>query len=261
MANYSWKHFLLSQLNKVLLIAGFRVSRYSVHIRRKDTKVFFDHNQPLTSDFLIRVLWDCDSFVDIGCNRGKFAEHVQKLRPELPWLIVEPIPYLMDQLMRKFNFRKDLTVFKQIALDDSSGSKIFYVTTNDGQSSSLLGLGQKHLEASPDTTVSDEIRVETSTLDELGTSVPGKRVFMKIDVQGKELDVLQAGLYFLKNVYAIHIEVSMQHLYDGDTLGYEIWKFLEDNGFILYGIDPWFRSAAHSGALIQADFFFVRLDS
>jgi hypothetical protein len=57
---------------------------------------------------------------------------------------------------------------------------------------------------------------------------------------------------------AHHNTDSIQHLYEGDDLGYKIWEFLSDQGFYLYGIDPWFRSRNLNGELLQADFFFLR---
>ena len=77
-------------------------------------------------------------------------------------------------------------------------------------------------------------------------------------MQGHELDVLKGSTKTLEKVIAIHREVSNQHLYSNDTLGFQVWSFLNDYGFTLYGIDPWFRDAKHNGELIQADFFFIK---
>jgi hypothetical protein len=121
-----------------------------------------------------------------------------------------------------------------------------------------LKLGEKHLEASPDALEVEELKVPIRTLNSLLPDFNFKNMFLKIDVQGTELQVLKSGVEFLKKVSAIHIEVSMQHLYEGDDLGYKIWEFLSDQGFYLYGIDPWFRSRNLNGELLQADFFFLR---
>jgi FkbM family methyltransferase len=224
----------------------------------KPRKLFKYPSMPLTNDFLIRFSDKCDAFIDIGCNQGKFADHFEFINPNRPWALIEPIPELMNEIKKKFEDRTSTTLFFNTALGDFNGTTTFYITSNEGQSSSTLKLGEKHLEASPDALEVEELKVPIRTLNSLLPDFNYKNMFLKIDVQGTELQVLKSGVEFLKKVSAIHIEVSMQHLYEGDDLGFKIWEFLSDQGFYLYGIDPWFRSRNLNGELLQADFFFLR---
>ena len=95
-------------------------------------------------------------------------------------------------------------------------------------------------------------------MDELCLDKDFRKGFLKIDVQGNDLPALGGALKVLKQIAAIHIEVSIQTLYDGDSVAFKVWEFLDKNEFVLYGIDPWFRDPFSNGELLQADFFFVR---
>ena len=259
----SIRHTILNLINQSFFYFEIKIVRIEFLglNKTKPAKYFRYPSLPLTNDFLIRFAEKCDSLIDIGCNQGKFAEHFEFINPNKPWALIEPIPELIENLRKKFYARSSKTLFINSALGQNNGISSFYVTSNDGQSSSILKLGEKHIKASPDALETAEIKVQVKTLDSLLPDFDFKKVFMKIDVQGTELQVLKSGVQFLKNVFAIHIEVSMQHLYVGDDLGFKIWQFLSEQGFYLYGIDPWFRSKNLNGELLQADFFFVKSHS
>ncbi|MBF8274667.1 MAG: FkbM family methyltransferase [Magnetococcales bacterium] len=57
--------------------------------------------------------------------------------------------------------------------------------------------------------------IETNTIDQLHRSNVIKDVdFVKLDVQGAELDILEGGKHFLsKNVLALEVEIEFQPLY------------------------------------------------
>jgi len=212
---------------------------------------------PLTHDFILRFGLLSDFLIDVGANRGNFTDHYFRTTQSSSAILIEPIPTLANFLRNKFKNQQNVLVVEKAVADVEKYSQ-FHIANNDGQSSSLSEIGNRHLLASPDTFVVNNIEVHTQTLDGITSSLKAERIFLKIDVQGHELSVLQGSRETLKKVIAIHIEVSNQHLYENDTLGYQVWSFLSENGFTLYGIDPWFRDSKHNGELIQADFFFIR---
>jgi FkbM family methyltransferase len=212
---------------------------------------------PLSHDFILRFGLLSDYLIDIGANRGNFTDHFFRSTKSNRALLIEPIPNLANSLRTKYKDNKNVTIIEK-ALSDDKRKSLFYVANNDGQSSSLSDIGERHLIASPDTNIVNSFELESQTLDNITSNINYEKIFLKIDVQGHELAVLKGATESLKKVIAIHIEVSNQHLYDNDTLGFNVWSFLNDHGFILYGIDPWFRDIHHNGELIQADFFFIK---
>ena len=121
-----------------------------------------------------------------------------------------------------------------------------------------MPIGKRHLAAHPKALEINKIVVDVSTLDEICKTLAFSQAFLKVDVQGNELAQLYGSIETLRRTKAVHIEVSIQSIYDGDSLGFEIWELLHKNGFILYGIDPWFRDTKANGELLHADMFFVK---
>lgn len=212
---------------------------------------------PLSHDFILRFGLLSDFLIDVGANRGNFTDHFFRTTQLNSAILIEPIPTLANFLRNKYRNQQNVLVVEK-AVADMGGNSQFHIANNDGQSSSLSEIGERHLLASPDTFVVDHIEVETQTLDSITSGLKSEKIFLKIDVQGHELSVLKGSNEILKKVIAIHIEISNQHLYRNDTLGFQVWAYLSEKGFTLYGIDPWFRDSKHNGELIQADFFFVR---
>ena len=254
---------LRHSINTALIPTGFQIERSKDYLPFKnkvDKKLLYvTTNQKQTNDFLLRFAQECDYLIDVGANRGSFADHFAKINKISRILMVEPIPSLFEALQSKYQYNNDISIHK-LAISDSSGSSTFHVTANDGQSSSLLNVGQRHLDAAPHAHQVDLIEVETETLDRVCSNISFKKAFLKIDVQGNEMPALMGARNVLKFTNAIHIEVSVQSLYDGDSIGFKVWEFLDKEGFVLYGIDPWFRDRLSNGELLQADFLFVKRD-
>ena len=210
-----------------------------------------------TTDFLLRFAEGTDALIDIGANRGKFTEQYRKIAHKNSCYLIEPIPVLFDYLKDKFDSPL-VSIYKVAVSDVDNLDGLFYVAENDGQSSSLLKMAQRHLDVSPDSRQLETLNVNISTLDNLLKEVTFERAFLKIDVQGHELAVLKGSIQKLKNVTAIHTEVSFTRLYENDVAATKVIDFLIDQGFIVYGIDPWFTDNSANGELLQADVFFVR---
>lgn len=79
--------------------------------------------------------------------------------------------------------------------------------------------------------VERETTVQTSSLDSF-LSLPVD--FLKIDVQGAELDVLQGAQSKLEETLAIQVEVEFLEIYEKQPLFSEIDQFLRRKGFIFH---------------------------
>lgn len=252
---------LRNYVNSILIHTGFQIERSNIYlpfnfpVKKQLLKVPIQ--QRLTNDFLIRFSRSCDVLIDVGANRGTFTESFNILNKKVTNYMFEPIPELYQFLKEKFDTRSVYKIYN-LAISDSSGEAEFHIAANDGQSSSLHKIGERHKKAAPYALEVNKIKVPVSTLDIILKEEDFEKAFLKIDVQGAELQALQGAIDTLKRTAAVHIEVSIQSLYDGDTIGYKIWELLVANGFTLYGMDPWFRDPKANGELLQCDFFFVK---
>lgn len=248
-------------INSLLIDTGFQIERSNLYlpfnfpVSKKFLKVPIQ--QRLTNDFLIRFSGNCDVLIDVGANRGTFTEAFNALNKNVTNYIFEPIPELYQFLKEKFNTPSVYKIYN-LAISDSYGEAEFHIAANDGQSSSLYEIGERHKKAAPHALEVKKIKVPVSSLDLILEEEVFNKAFIKIDVQGAELQAIQGAIDTLKRSTAVHIEVSIQSLYEGDTIGYKIWEILVANEFTLYGMDPWFRDPKANGELLQCDFFFIK---
>jgi hypothetical protein len=83
-----------------------------------------------------------------------------------------------------------------------------------------------------------------------------KPAFMKIDVQGYELQVLEGCASLLSLFSFLYIECSFLELYTGQSLVHEIISFLANRQFTLSGI--YNLDYDKKGQPIQGDFLFSK---
>lgn len=62
--------------------------------------------------------------------------------------------------------------------------------------------------------------------------------YLKIDVQGGELEILRNGVNRLEDCLVIHTEVEFLPMYEGQPLFSEVELFLRDLGFMFHCFDP-----------------------
>jgi FkbM family methyltransferase len=151
-----------------------------------------------------------------------------------PVLWVEAIPSIAMEaanLLKEFPRQQVIT---ETLWRTSGKKKEFFVSSNEGSSSSILPL-HLHKSSHPEVVTSEKFEVITSTLDDLYESkkyIAKECRILILDTQGSELDVLKGGIGCLSEFDYILCEVSIRQLYKGGALHKNLRKYLQDNGFI-----------------------------
>ena len=162
----------------------------------RESLMFFhlDLTQNLKYDRLTKViikqqLKPNSNCIDVGCHKGEILDMMLKYAPKGQHFAFEPIPYLYNDLVRKFD---RLATIYPYALADEKGKTTFNLVKN---APAYSGLKQRHYDIqNPEIEVID---VEEETLDDL---LGDTRIdFIKIDVEGGESGVLKGGKNLLKN--------------------------------------------------------------
>lgn len=115
--------------------------------------------------------------------------------------------------------------------------------------------------------VVDTVKVETRRLDDV-FPLP-VCPYLKLDVQGAELDVLRHGQHLLRTALVIESEVAFVEIYAGQPLFGDLQTFLRDRGFVLHKMfeiaGRTFRPVRHGAnpfaplsQMLWADAVFVR---
>jgi FkbM family methyltransferase len=103
------------------------------------------------------------------------------------------------------------------------------------------------------------VSLEQRTLDSLTHHLDGPE-FIKIDVQGYELEVLRGGEQTLAKAQAVLIELSLIEINVGAPLLDEALSFMRAAGFVAYDVLEIHRRPL-DGAMNQIDILFMREDS
>jgi len=102
--------------------------------------------------------------------------------------------------------------------------------------------------------------VQVYPLDEIGKEYTGnsKNIFLKIDVQGFEQEVLKGAQQMLDKAKGVEMEISLVPLYENQGwLLPEILEYMSDKGFTLTSIVPAFTDHK-TGKVLQCNGIFFR---
>lgn len=197
-----------------------------------------------------------DCVLDIGANTGQFAMDLLKTKFTGKLISFEPLPDVYARLASNSkgigNWQTENT-----AVGNESGYININVSANK-ESSSILPMLQSHADLAPESKYVASISVPIVTLDNyLKDQQVLKKIFLKIDVQGYEMSVLEGALETLARVEVIQLEMSFVPLYDHSLPYYTLMQRLEDWGFSLYSLLPAFTDYK-TGQVFQVDAVYVK---
>lgn len=174
--------------------------------------------------------------LDIGA-RGGFSNDLLPIASTINAIGVEPDNEECEILNEKFknnNFPWKNLCFIPIALAGTDGTKSLNLYQHRGCSSLLdvnYGLADAFFRGDY-YKLDKTVQIQTTSLDKAAELYNFKNTsFLKIDIQGMELEVLKSGPNFLNNLMAIRIEVSFVPIYKNQPLFTDICAFLNDKGF------------------------------
>lgn len=197
------------------------------YIRFKIKKIFFLNNLIIFIKFLfglgleeeakyIKKNYQFNISVDIGSNTGHFTNMLSKISNKV--YSFEPINYLFKS--QKYLFKNSNVTNFNCALGSKKQRRKFYIPINNDPESSII--------AKKNSTI---INVDVNKGDDL---LKKKIDFIKIDVEGFELDVL-IGLKKIikKSRPLLLIEIEKRH----NRNYLKVFKLLKNTGYKIYYLD------------------------
>ena len=190
------------------------------------------------------------SAVDAGAADGMWARSFKAVYPAARLLCVEPRADTQAALQEFAAGWPDVEI-AQALLASGRTAVGFHL---HGDQSSMLANSQGQ-------PFGRWVTLETRPLDEL---VKERALewpdYLKLDLQGAELEALEGGRGCLEHAEAVQLELSFLHFQRGQPLAADVFAFMAQHGFCCYDIfSLWPRPL--DGALAQGDFLFLRANN
>jgi FkbM family methyltransferase len=191
-----------------------------------------------------------NGIVDVGAYHGDWSRSISKIYPNVPLLMIEAQtskrPRLEHACAQLSNARFELCL-----LGDKEGAEaVFYVM----ELGSTLYNERSNMPRTRQT-------LTMHTLDNVLTKHPQLKppLFIKLDVQGAELDVLAGGSRTLALTEVAQLEIALMNYNEGAPQINSVLKFMNERGFSFFDISGFLKP--DSKYLAQIDVLFVRNES
>lgn len=205
----------------------------------------------------ILQMYSPELLLDVGANSGQYAMSLRGLGYTGKIMSFEPLEGAFQQLA--IHSSQDLLwECHQIGLGSKNALSEIHVAGNS-VSSSVLPMLDRHVNSAPGSGI---VRTETIRLSRLDSfmksmGISSQRIYLKIDVQGYEMEVLAGAEKTLTHIDALETELSLVPLYANQPLAQEVVEYLETKGFYMVCAQAEF-SDPHSGQLLQINGFFCK---
>ena len=234
---------IVNYFNKIINPLGAQLARYPSNNVKRRMKLINYHK--------------INKIFDIGASIGMYGLEMRKLKFKGEIFSFEPLVSSYEKLA--INSKKDrMWNTYNFAVGDCNKDSVINISANY-DSSSLLPMLPRHIKGAPDSKYIGKQKIKIITLDSIYDSIYEKNdnVYVKVDTQGFENEVLMGAKNSLKLIKGMQLEMSLKPLYKGALLYSEMIKKMNENDFELIGLENGF-SDHKTGELLQVDGIFYK---
>jgi FkbM family methyltransferase len=208
--------------------------------------------------FLCDLLKDLriNCFLDVGANKGIYSKHLRMMGYDGYIFSFEPIGEDFeavsllargDSLWQSFNYA--------LGSENTKRSfNIIKISADKTQYSSFL----RPIDTPIERTEIVEIKRLDSILADLTHQIVEPRIFLKVDTQGYDLEVVKGAEGFWGRLLGIYSEISVTPIYDGMPHYTKVLEYYESLGFSLMNLFVVSRTSHQS--IIEYDCVMARLE-
>lgn len=198
-----------------------------------------------------------DLVLDVGANAGQFAEELRLSGFRGRIVSFEPLKDAYSTLQRTSTSDPIWQAFN-IALGSTTGKSTIHVAGNS-YSSSLLEMLPTHESAAPESKYIREEEITVKTLDEMLPELisSSKSIWLKIDTQGFEYEVIKGAEKSLPLINTIQMEISLTPLYDGAPDFQDMVSLMRNKGYSIIDVEQEFCDDM-TGRVLQMNLTFHR---
>jgi FkbM family methyltransferase len=245
----SFKVNFRQKLRRLLRCSGYDIRRYHPAFH------------PLARRESLLRAYNIDVVIDVGANTGQYAA---QLRNELGFqgriVSCEPTKAVYAKLEQHAAPDPNWKTLN-CAVGNEMGQMEINVSGNT-LSSSLLPMHDTHRQLAPESEYVRRELVEVRTLDDMIDEITedNDNIYLKIDTQGFEGQVLRGAEKALARIDTVQLEMPLTPLYEGEMEFQELYALMLSKGYCMVSVDPDF-SDAESGRMLQVDGTFHRFDT
>jgi FkbM family methyltransferase len=216
-------------LNKLIAFTGYKIS---------SLKYIYDSESNLIKSI---NFFKIKSVIDVGANEGQFVLKLLRKGFKGNILSFEPLTVSHKKLLLNAKKNKKIiswSVAEKCGLGSNNFSDHIFVSRHS-ESSSLLKILPKHTNLKPLSKIISTEKINIKKLDNFYADISKlkKNIFLKIDTQGYEMEVLKGATKTLKLITGLIVEVSLVKLYEKQPLWLDIVNFLKKRNFIVWSVD------------------------
>jgi FkbM family methyltransferase len=191
--------------------------------------------------------------LDVGANAGQFGKELRLAGYTERIVSFEPLSAAHAQLLTTAKGDPNWTVVERMAIGNQEADVTINISA-DSVSSSVMDMLEAHISAAPDSVFVAKEQVRMHRLDNVTRSFlrDDDVVFLKIDVQGFESQVLEGAAQFLPHVAGMQLELSLVPCYEGQDLLPPMLDRLTAGGFDVWSMSPG-TVDQHTGRMLQVD--------
>lgn len=232
-------------VRKQLLKAGYELVRYNIR-----------NNDKLRRMNII-ALHDINLVFDVGANIGQYSSIMRQNGYKGRIVSFEPLNSAYNEL--EIVAKTDpLWETSNIALGNTNSKIKLNISENRG-SNSIQEMLPSHIKSAPGSSYIGEEEIIVKTID----SIIGKyyhtndRLFLKIDTQGYEHNIIKGAKNSLDKIIGFQLELSVIPLYKNELLLPDMIKLLNQMGYTLWSFEPGFMDKT-TGQILQYDGIFFK---
>ncbi|SEK28141.1 FkbM family methyltransferase [Nitrosovibrio tenuis] len=197
--------------------------------------------------------------LDVGANKGQYVQFLREfVGYEGRAISFEPVSHCYQSLIRKAEL-DPMWETRQLALGRENAKQKINVMKSD-QFSSFLQPTHKHIDGYRNLNVVDhteEIAVRSldDVLPELKIDSVAANIYLKLDTQGFDMEVIAGAKNALKNICALQTEVSVLNIYEDMPSIEHVIVEMRNLEFDLVGMFP--VNHDHNLRVIEYDAVFI----
>lgn len=198
--------------------------------------------------------------IDVGANEGQYAERLRAAGYVSRIVSFEPGSQAHGVVSAAAADDPAWTVAPRMALGAADGTATLHLSRRSDMSS-LKPMRDVTRETFPKAPMVAQETVEVRRLDHVFDTVvgarPEDRVYLKIDTQGSEAEILSGAGDVLRRIIGLQIEMSLVPLYEGEPGYLALLNQVHEMGFDLHFVVPGYFSR-RLACQLQIDGVFFR---